>query len=115
MGQEQRQLKRFHLIYYLRIFEAESGINVGHLVDITVEGIMMISEEPIPTGKDYSYKMKLPGIFHGRDEIEFKAHCLWCKKDINPEFYVSGYKIETLDPQDVETITSLISTYGFKG
>ena len=114
MHHDKRQLKRVHLIYYLRIFDTKSGKIVGHLVDITVQGIMMISEEPVATGKDYSYKMKLPGIIHGRDEIEFSAHCLWCKKDINPDFYVSGYSIKTVSSQDLKTIVSLINAYGFK-
>ncbi len=47
-----RQLKRVHLIYYLRIFDNNSGNNIGHLVDITTQGIMMISEKPIPAGQD---------------------------------------------------------------
>ena len=114
MHHEKRQLHRVHLIYYLRIFDSETDRNVGHLVDITVQGIMMISEEPVESKKDYSYKMKLPGIIQGRDEIEFTAHCLWCKKDINPEFYVSGYKINVLSSQDIKAITSLINAYGFK-
>ncbi len=114
MHEDKRQLKRVHLIYYLRIFDSESGKNVGHLVDITVQGIMMISEEHVPAGKNYNYKMKLPGIVQGSEEIEFNAHCLWCKKDINPDFYVSGYKIDALTPKETKTITSLINSYGFK-
>jgi hypothetical protein len=114
MHHENRQLKRVHLIYYLRIFDTKSGENVGHLVDITVQGIMMISENPVPAGKNYSYKMQLPGTIQGRNEIEFEAHCLWCKKDVNPDFYVSGYKINTLTALEAKTITSLINAYGFK-
>jgi len=86
MQDNKRQLKRVHLIYYLRIFDSNSGINVGHLVDITTQGIMMISEEPIPVGKEFSLKMQLPGTITGREEIEFSAQSLWCKKDINPDF-----------------------------
>jgi len=34
MHHDKRQVKRVHLIYYLRIFDGNSGVNVGHLVDI---------------------------------------------------------------------------------
>ena len=114
MHHNKRQLKRVHLIYYLRIFDNDNGENIGHLVDITTEGIMMISEGPIPSGKDFSLRMQLPTNITGRDEIEFSAHCLWCKKDINPDFYVSGYRINTITPQEAKTITALINAYGFK-
>ena len=109
-----RQLKRIHLIYYLRIFDSNSGNNLGHLVDITTQGIMMISEKPSQAGQDFSMRMQLPGVITGREEIEFSAHCLWCKKDINPDFYVSGFKINTITPQEAKTITALINGYGFK-
>jgi hypothetical protein len=111
---DKRKLKRVHLIYYLRLFDNQTNDQVGHLVDITTEGIMMISEEPTPLGKDFSFKMQLPGDITGRDEIEFKARCLWCRKDFNPDFYVSGFKIEKTSPKELKTITTLINQYGFK-
>lgn len=114
MHHNKRQLKRVHLIYYLRIFDTDTGENLGHLVDITTEGIMMISEEQIPNGKDFSFRMQLPTTITGRDEINFKALCLWCKKDVNPDFYVSGFKIKEISAHEVKTITSLINAYGFK-
>ena len=87
---------------------------MGHLVDITTEGIMMISEEQITKGKDFSFRMQLPATISGREEIQFSARCLWCKKDFNPDFYVSGYQIDKIPPEEVKTITALINSYGFK-
>ena len=114
MHHDKRQLKRVHLIYYLRIFDNNTDVNMGHLVDITTEGIMMISEEEISRGKDFSFRMQLPTTITGREEVNFQARCLWCKKDINPDFYVSGFKIEKITPHEVKTITALINAYGFK-
>jgi len=114
MHHDKRQVKRVHLIYYLRIFDSDSGVNVGHLVDITTQGLMMISEEPVPPGKDFSFRMQLPDTITGREEIQFNAHSLWCKKDFNPDFYVSGYQINEISLQEVKTITALINAYGFK-
>ena len=114
MHDNKRQLKRVHLIYYLRIFDSKTGENVGHLVDITIQGIMMISEQPVSSGQDFSFKMQLPTTITGREEIEFTAHSLWCKKDINPDFYVTGYKINSITAHEAKTITALINAYGFK-
>ena len=111
---DKRKLKRVHLIYYLRIFDIETGKHVGHLVDITTEGIMMISEDTLRSGDDFSFKMLLPGTVTGRDEIIFKARCLWCRKDFNPDFYVSGFKIEEISLKEIKTIAALINQYGFK-
>jgi len=114
MRHNKRQLKRVHLIYYLRIFDIDSGADIGHLVDITPQGIMLISEKPIPVGKDFSFRMQLPSMVSGREEIFFSARCLWCKQDFIPEFYVSGYQIKDITPQEAKTISALINSYGFK-
>lgn len=99
MENEKRRLKRVHLIYYLRIFDSNTGVIVGHLVDITTQGIMLISEEPVPMGKDYSFRMHLPATIIGREKIEFSAHCLWCKKDINPDFLYPGIRLRQSAPK----------------
>ena len=76
---EKRKIKRVHLIYYLRLFDKQTNNQVGHLVDITTEGIMMISEEPIEIGKDFSFKMpfneKSPkgGFWKGKIPLTYKA------------------------------------------
>jgi hypothetical protein len=41
---EKRKLKRRQLIYYLRVLDRDSGALVGRLVDITTEGVMLLSE-----------------------------------------------------------------------
>jgi len=114
MRHDKRQIKRVHLIYYLRIFDAETGVNIGHLVDITTQGMMLISEEDIPVNRDFSFTMMLPATIAGREELNFNAHSLWCKNDFNPDFYLSGYRISNLDTGAVKILTDLIKTYGFK-
>ena len=109
-----REDKRAHLIYYLNIIETDSGANFGHLADITPKGIMIVSESPIPVGKEFSFRMQLPNKISERDDVSFRARCLWCKKDYNPDFYISGYKIVDVASQEIEKITDLIKSYGFK-
>jgi len=114
MYENKRQLKRVHLIYYLRIFDTDNGDVIGHLADITPQGIMIISEAPITEGKEFSFRMQLPGMVSGREEVHFSARCLWCKQDYIPDFYISGYQIKDITPQETKTITALINSYGFK-
>ncbi len=41
-------IKRRHLIYYLRVWNNKEDKVLGHVVDITTEGLMLISEQEIP-------------------------------------------------------------------
>ena len=53
MNKEQRKHKRVNLIYYLEIYDNNSEKHLGYLVDITPEGLMMISEEEVQAGTEY--------------------------------------------------------------
>ena len=114
MHNDNRQIKRVHLIYDLRIFDTDSKKTLGHLVDISTRGMMMISEKPVPSDRDFSLGIELPATIADSEEITFSARCLWCKKDFNPDFYLSGFQIEELNPEEVKIITALINSYGFK-
>ena len=112
--QDRRKLKRRHLIYYLRVFDRRSGDLLGHLVDLTTAGIMLISESPIPADHAYACRMVLPGQGDDQREVTFEAHSIWSKRDVNPAFYATGFRLERPDPEAVAAIEGLIAEYGFR-
>jgi hypothetical protein len=111
---EKRNLKRRHLIYYLRIMDKETNELVGHLVDITSEGIMLISEDQMEINKTFHFRMMLPKEIIGKEMLEFTATSLWSKKDINPDFYDTGFRIEDINEPDTLRIDQLIHHFGFQ-
>ncbi|MGL1935499.1 MAG: PilZ domain-containing protein [Fibrobacterales bacterium] len=110
---ENRRLKRKHLIYYLRIFFAHNRELVGHLVDITTEGIMVISEEPIENNTVYEFVMDLPEEIAGKKEMHFKAKCVWATNASNPDFYDSGYTLVDASEENLLIIKTLVQIFGF--
>jgi hypothetical protein len=109
-----RKFQRRHLIYYLRVFDAVTDALIGHLVDITPEGVMFINETPIDIQPGYQLKMALPETATGKSYIFFKAECKWCKKDVNPDFYVAGFQFEKIEQADKDIIFDLIENFGFE-
>ena len=112
--ENKRKLKRRHLIYYLRVFNKKGNKLLGHLVDLTTEGIMLIGEEPVKSGAQLNLKMQLPREIEGKRQVSFNAECIWCRKDINPDFYDSGFKLVKIGPKDVKRIENLILLSSFK-
>lgn len=55
--EEQRGLKRHLLRYYLWVFNKKDNSLIGHVGDITMEGIMLVSKEPIPVGDIIQFRM----------------------------------------------------------
>lgn len=113
MPQEKRKKKRTHLIDYLEIIDNETGSVIGHLADISHQGIMMVGQEPIAVNKVFSFRLQLPATFTSSNMIDFKVHSLWCKKDVNPAFYVSGFKFSEIAADEIKILTDLINSYGF--
>jgi hypothetical protein len=111
--ENKRRLKRRHLIYYLRVFDLSNGQLVGHLVDITKEGIMLISEQPLTMDRIYHFRMVLPSEILNKSELTFTSQVVWCKKDINPDFYATGFKLSDILEEDIVVIESLNHRYGF--
>ena len=111
--QDKRKLKRRHLIYYLRVFSMPAAELLGHLVDITPEGIMIIGEKPIPVDQDYQLHMDLPAEIMGKDRIEFSAHSKWSNKDVDPSFFGTGFQLQNVNAEDLKIIKRLIIDFGF--
>ncbi|MDY0038803.1 MAG: hypothetical protein RBS57_00710 [Desulforhabdus sp.] len=113
-GVDKRKLKRRHLIYYLRVFDRNSGELLGHLVDVTQEGVKLISENPIPVMQRFQLRMLLPAEIFGRNELNFEAESLWSYFDINPQFHDTGFRLIDVDTRDMLTIARLINEFGFR-
>lgn len=109
---EQRGLSRHHLIYYLRVYDGISSRVVGHVVDISPEGLMLITDEPIPVQEEYRLRMRFPGSGSEQQELLFDAVCRWCREDENPEFYLAGFQIQELPEKSANFIQGLIAEFG---
>ncbi len=110
---EKRELKRAHLIYYLRVFDRSTDKLMGHLVDITPKGIMLVSEEPIAVGETFRVRMMLPTSLFGKSRLDFEAESLWSTNDINPDFIDTGFRMIGVDAADEKLIEWLVKEYGF--
>lgn len=109
-----RRHKRRHLIYYLRVFENDSEKLIGHVVDITREGLKLVMDKPINARSKWKLRMSLPESIEGTENVCFDATCVWCDKDVNPDFYVAGFEIHGLGESEIKTIEALVREFGFQ-
>ncbi len=110
---ERRKLKRRHLIYYLRVFDRATGRLLGHLVDLTPDGMMMMSERPVRVGRAVGLRMVLPGS-SGEQTVEFEATSRWTSRDVNPDFYDTGFELAKISRKHLAQIETLIDDFGFR-
>jgi hypothetical protein len=110
---DKRRLKRRNLIYYLSVFERNTGRRIGQAVNITTEGIMLTSDSSIETQRLFQLKMLLPEEIKGNDEISFDARSLWCQRGINPDFYDIGFEFLCISQENAAIIEKLIFGFSF--
>ena len=108
---DKREADRSHLVYYLRVFDGTSRKILGHLVDISEKGILLICGNPVLVDKTYRLRMSLPNQMKDQAEINFSATSRWCKDDVSPDFYLVGFQINDLEPVTKNLIISLIRDY----
>ena len=112
---ENRHLTRWRLIYYLRVFDRSTGALLGHVVDITVEGMMLVSAEPIEIGRDFDVRMMLPDSLGGQKEVEFRAHSMWRGADTNSDFHDTGFRHVEPSEDTILRIQDVIEELRFPG
>lgn len=113
VGSEARAYKRRHLIYYLEVYNDETGDLLGHLVDITVQGMRLITKNEVVPGKNFRIGMMLPREFFKGEVLKIETRSMWSRKDINPDFFAVGLKVYDLDEATAEIISGLIERVGF--
>lgn len=108
---EKRKLKRRQLIYYLKVIDRTSGQPIGRLVDITTEGLMLVSSAKIEVGEQFKLKLCLPKEMGENRNVNFEARSVWSKTDVNPDFIDTGFQFVRVSDQDISSIIELIQEF----
>jgi hypothetical protein len=112
--EERRHFRRRHVIYYSRVYERSTGELIGHVMDITPEGIKLISEQPITLNKRFHFRIDLPDDITLKEYMYFDAESVWCSPDVNPDFYNTGFRVSKMSPEDAEFLTRMIDETGLR-
>lgn len=112
-GEESRALERRHLIYYLEVHDDATGKLLGHLVDITTEGIKLVGKAPVEKGKTFRLRMQLPEDYFDEKILRFEAKSLWSTNDVNPDFYDTGFSVVGMDKRAKDIVAGLVGQFGF--
>lgn len=106
-----RKLERREINQTIDIMDVINGGKFGELINITVEGLMVMTEQDIPTQSIYQLSIKLPVELHGSASVELGADCLWCRKDENFHRFWAGFQIIDASDTAVKQIEDLIEAY----
>ncbi|MCG7976847.1 MAG: PilZ domain-containing protein [Candidatus Thiodiazotropha endolucinida] len=106
--QEQRHSPRKVANEVLIITDQITGSHIGRVVNISAEGLMLLSDEAMVTGSVYQLDLILPIPKNDQKKISFTAEAVWCTEASQPDSFWSGFHIIDINPDDVLIIDELI-------
>jgi len=116
--QEQRGLARRELIYYLKISDRKNGREIGRMGDIHGEGMLVMSEKPLPVGAVYNAALELPKALQtaGRKEVFLKFEVVWSRPGPKSGAYQeNGARFVTPDQARQNAVNQLIELFAMPG
>ena len=112
-AQERRRLKRRNISYYLPILDNNTRKVIGHLVDISPNGLLMDSRISIQPNLQYDLHLEFMELVAGKAFLDFIARSKWCRSDsILPDSFNAGFEITYIAPEDIEVLKSIAEKYG---
>ncbi|RKX27011.1 MAG: hypothetical protein DRP45_02135 [Candidatus Zixiibacteriota bacterium] len=108
-----RALQRKQPICYLRVFDRNSNRMVGRVIDITTEGVRLVSETPLPENTTVQLRMPMPEAVQPGLQVSFDADVKWSGLDINPEYIDTGLMMTDITDADRLAIHRLVRSYAF--
>lgn len=91
--QTERHIERHQLPFYLTVFNRVTDQAIGYLGNVSDDGLMLISLLPVLVGPVYELQFKVPLPAGGFQFINMSASCLWCREDLTPGHYDSGFTL----------------------
>lgn len=106
--QEQRHCTRKVANDVLVVTDQITGNHIGRVVNISSEGLMLLSDEPMVTGSVYQLDMLLQTPQDNQEKISFAAEAVWCAEASQPESFWCGFHIIDISAEDTLVIDELI-------
>ena len=110
---ERRKSPRRALYRYLEVIDSKSKKPAGRLVNLTPEGMMLMSEKPIKEQAKLKLRVNLPERVLDIKSISVDSECRWCATSYNPDYYDAGFEFTKVPDQSVKAIDFLLKFQAF--
>jgi hypothetical protein len=99
---------------YFMVYNAETEELIGRVMDLNVDGVMLISENPNEVPCTLKCRMVLPQMIGRHSHLHFEVTSKWCKKNSRLGWYETGYQVINLSDDDHKLIQELTDEWASK-
>lgn len=108
-----RRIDRHQLPSYLKVFNRITDRPMGYIGNVSLEGLLLISELPMLVGGCFDMRIKIPGCDGHQQYIDFSATCKWSREDVTPGGYDSGFCLVSAPAEYTEMVEALRHYFSF--
>lgn len=90
---------------------ATTGEVVGRILDMSSDGIRLMTMEPVEASRRFKGVIKLQKPIDGCHEIRFEAECRWCLENERAGWYEAGFKFCDITLETVSVIRQLLKDW----
>ncbi|UVE18682.1 PilZ domain-containing protein [Pseudomonas sp. LS44] len=108
----ERRIERHQLPYYLKVFNRITDKPMGYIGNVSLDGLLLISQLPMLVGARFDLRLKIPAQ-GGMRFIDFSATCQWCREDVTPGGYDSGFSLVAPPSEYAEMVEALRYYFSF--
>ncbi len=103
-------IKPHHLSYYMQVYNACTQKPLGHIVNISNQGMMLVSQRRLLTHVIFNLEIRLPEPLLNGKLIQFDALSHWCHPDVTPGCYDTGFSFSD-PPGRLLALTDALTHY----
>lgn len=111
---ERRHANRHQLLFNARVYDADNGHVIGHLSNVSEDGLMVVTEQPLPVGYSHRVRIPLPVEFDGLGELTTETTVAWTERATHPAYHRNGLRALSLDAEQRRVLTRLVEDYDLR-
>jgi hypothetical protein len=108
-----RRIDRHQLPYYLKVFNRITDKPMGFIGNVSLDGLLLISQLPLLVGSRFEMRLKIPGHDGKLHFIDFHADCQWCREDVTPGTFDTGFALVAPPADYVQMVDALRHYFTF--
>ena len=106
-----RNLPRHKLGAQVDVINQSTGITLGVLVDVHLEGLMLMGSEQLKPEHLYQINLRADGLDGNLESIALGIDCLWTRAMAQGDRFWAGCRIIDVSPVEREKLALLISEF----
>lgn len=111
LARKNRKQQRKKMTLTLRLFDRNTGVNLGRLINISLDGFKLASKSELPVGSRHAISMVLPDQIAGSNTLSFDAQTIWSRQEDADDEFNHGFRILKISENDLRVLIALIEKY----